>query len=222
VCRRLVRPGDPLQAAADLLVAALERVPRPRFAVSGGSAAAVLGLVRRALGPRWQQVRLTWVDERRVPFQDPASNRGEAYRQGHLDAGAPPGLELPLYLDGETAAQACGRVTTLLGGAFGGGLDVLLLGLGEDGHSASLFPGRPWPEALVHAVEASPKPPAARITLGLGLLATAPVAVLLALGGGKAPALRRLVKGDPALPASALPDLTIVTDVDLGEDHGHS
>jgi 6-phosphogluconolactonase len=165
-------------------------------------------------------VRLTWVDERRVPFQDPDSNRGEAYRLGHLAAGDPPLLELPLYLDGETGDQACRRVAASLADDFGGGLDVLLLGLGEDGHSASLFPGRPWPGASVHPVEDSPKPPPGRITLGLSLLRTAPAAVLLTLGQGKAAALGRLLQGDPALPASALPDLLVVTDLDLGEDHG--
>lgn len=218
--RRLLRPGDPVAAACGLLVAALEGLPLPRLAVSGGSALAVLGLVRRTLGPRWRQVRLVWVDERRVPFNEQASNRGEAYRRGCLDTADPPALELPLFLDGETGPGACLRVAEHLGRTFDGGLDAVLLGLGEDGHSASLFPGRPWPAALVHPVEDSPKPPPARITLGLGLLASAPVAVLLALGEAKAPALRRLLKGDPALPASALPDLTVVTDLDLGEDHG--
>jgi 6-phosphogluconolactonase len=108
----------------------------------------------------------------------------------------------------------------MLEDGFDGGLDVVLLGLGEDGHSASLFPGRAWPGAAVHAVEDSPKPPPGRITLGLGLLAAAPVAVLLALGEAKAPALRRLLRRDPALPASALPRLTVVTDLPSGECHG--
>jgi 6-phosphogluconolactonase len=165
-------------------------------------------------------VRLTWVDERQIACQDPASNRGEAYRLGYLEEGDPPGLELPLFLDGETGPEACRRVAASLASAFAGGLDVLLLGLGEDGHSASLFPGRVWPGVAVHAVADSPKPPAGRITLGLPLLATAPAAVLLALGEAKAPALRRLILGDPALPASALPQLTVVTDLELGDDHG--
>ena len=220
MARNLLHPEDPLGAAAGLLAAALDGFDRPRLAVSGGSAAAVLGRLRRAMGPRWRQVRLTWVDERRVPFLDPASNRGEAYRLGDLDEGDRPGLELALFLDGETGAGACRRVAAALEQDFGAGLDVLLLGLGEDGHSASLFPGRPWPRARVHLVEHSPKPPPARITLGLDLLAAAPVAVLVALGAAKAPALRRLLRGDPALPASALANLTVMTDLDLGEDHG--
>ena len=219
---RVIRTAAPLQAAADELCRALEGLPAPRLAVSGGSAAAVLGLARQALGAHWRQVRLTWVDERRVPFADPASSRGEAYRLGYLASGAPPALELPLYLDLETGSEACRRVEACLERDFGGGLDGLLLGLGEDGHTASLFPGRPWPGAWVHTVEDSPKPPPGRVTLGVTLLAAVPFAVMVVLGSAKAGALARLLRGDPALPASALQSLLIVTDLASaqGEDHG--
>jgi 6-phosphogluconolactonase len=212
-----------LAVTADLLCAAMEDLARPRLAVSGGSAAGALGLVRARMGPRWKRVRLTWVDERRVPFGDPESNRGQAYRLGYLEPGDPPAVELPLYLDGETAAEAWERVDGALSRDFGGDLDVLLLGLGEDGHSAALFPGRPWGTARVLLVDASPKPPSARITLSLAILTSAPVSVLAALGAGKAAALNRLLRGDPALPAAALSGLTVVTDIqDLvqGDDHG--
>jgi len=221
--RELIVSEVPLQTASDLLREALEGFESPRLAVSGGSAAAVLGLARIDLGHRWKRVRLTWVDERRVPALDPHSNRGEAYRLGYLDAGDAPAVELPLFLDGETPAQACLRVEEGLDSLFEGGLDVLLLGLGEDGHSASLFPGAPWPDLRVHAVDASPKPPAQRITLGLGLLADTPLAILVALGVTKAPALERLLRGDRALPASALGELIVVTDQSLiGAPHGRT
>lgn len=215
----LLPSGSPLAAASGLLAEALAGLDRPRLAVSGGSAAGAVGLLRRTLGPRWRQVRLVWADERRVPFAAPDSNRGQAYREGFLEAEDPPGLELPLFLDGETGPEACRRVAASLGPAFGGGLDAVLLGLGEDGHSAALFPGRPWYGAVVLAVEDSPKPPPGRITLGLGLLASAPVAILVVLGGAKAAALERLLRGDPALPASALANLTVVTSLSPGAGH---
>lgn len=215
-----LRAADPAAAAAELLITLLERCDdrrgAARLAVAGGSAAGALGRLRRGLRPGvWGRVLLTWVDERCVPFADPQSNRGAAYGDGHLDPADPPGLELPLYLDGETPPEACARVAARLGGAFQGGLDVLLLGMGEDGHIASLFPGRPFGRTggpPVFAVPDSPKPPCRRITLSLSLLAAAPDAVLVAAGAGKRAALARLAAGDPDLPGSALQGLKVISD----------
>jgi 6-phosphogluconolactonase len=209
---------DPAGAAVALLAPALTQCDRARggarLAVAGGSALAALGALRAALDPGvWRRLRLTWVDERCVPVADPQSNRGEALRAGHLDPAAPPGLELPLYLDRETPEAACARVARGLRDLFMGGLDALLLGMGEDGHLASLFPGHRWDVAVdVFPVPDSPKPPPSRITLALPLLAAAPTPVLLAAGSGKREALKRLAAGDPALPGTALKNLQVVTD----------
>ena len=221
MARTFLRAADPAAAAAELLVPLLERIDRERgrarLAVTGGSAVAPLGLVRRRLAAGvWGRLQLTWIDERCVPFGDPESNRGIAYRTGHLDPSDPPGLELPLFLDGEQPEAAAARVAAQLGGAFQGRLDVLLLGLGEDGHIASLFPGKPFRrpgDPLAFAVLDSPKPPPRRITLSLAALATAPGSVLVAFGEGKRDALARLAQGDPALPGSALDGLTVVSDL---------
>jgi len=198
---------------AELLAA---REGRLRLAVAGGSAGLVLGTARRRLGAGvWNRVRLTWVDERCVPFAHPDSNRGAAYRSGHLDGTDPPALELPLFLDGEAPAAACARVWAAFQGDFGNGLDLLLLGLGEDGHIASLFPGREWTaSAGVLAVADSPKPPASRISFTLPVLARTPATVMLVLGEAKRDALQRLRKGDPTLPASRLPGLEVFTDLE--------
>jgi 6-phosphogluconolactonase len=202
---------------------ALARSGSARLAVPGGSAASALGAARRALAADglWAKLSLTWVDERCVPSDDPASNRGAAYRAGHLDASAPPGHELALFEAGETPAQACARVGAALAAHFASGLDVVLLGLGEDGHVASLFPGHATPiaepGALVAHVPDSPKPPPRRITLTRRALASARTTIVLATGEGKRDALARLLAGDAALPALGLPGLTLVTDLaDLG------
>jgi 6-phosphogluconolactonase len=214
--RRSIRfhPQPAAEAARLLTEAIAAQAGESRLAVAGGSAAAVLGTVRRSLGAeRWGRVRLTWVDERCVPFSHPDSNRGTAYRDGHLDPSDPPGLELSLYLDHESPAAACARVELALRENFQSGLDLLLLGMGEDGHIASLFPGRVLTDAMVFAVKDSPKPPALRITLGLPFLAQASMAVMLALGRGKQAPLCRLASGDPALPATALRHLSVITDL---------
>jgi 6-phosphogluconolactonase len=99
---------------------------------------------------------------------------------------------------------------------FEGALDVLLLGMGEDGHIASLFPSRSLPDSgLVAHVSDSPKPPLDRITLTPAALATASRAVLSAFGESKREPLRRLLAGDQTLPAQALKGLVVVTDLDL-------
>jgi len=109
------------------------------------------------------------------------------------------------------------RVEAALDERFQGGLDVLLLGLGEDGHVASLFPGRSAGNGRVAHIRSSPKPPLERITLTRAFLATARCAVCLAAGEAKRDAAYRLASGDTGLPASGLPGLVLVTDLDLGE-----
>jgi 6-phosphogluconolactonase len=83
-----------------------------------------------------------------------------------------------------------------------------LVGIGEDGHFASLFPNHPGLSELatVFAVTDSPKPPARRLTLGLGPISQSQHVVILALGAAKGDVARRAWRGpDRALPVSLLP-----------------
>ena len=96
-------------------------------------------------------------------------------------------------------------------------LDVALLGMGPDGHTASLFPGNEAlrAEGIAAGVRNAPKPPPERVTLTLPYLNSARRIVLLTTGEAKAPALARVVAGpDEATPSSlrARDRLEIVAD----------
>jgi 6-phosphogluconolactonase len=208
----LVVSRAPVAEAAARLVAALEAIDGPaRLGIAGGSVLDVLG--QGSLAASWSRIRLTWVDERLVRVSDPASNRGAAFARTRAPLAA---RVLPLLLDGELEQPqlAVARVEAELATHWQGALDVTLLGLGEDGHVASLFPGHPFDTDGAHVmlVHDAPKPPPERITLTLSMLRTARTHVVYAVGAGKRDAIARVRAGDPTLPASHLEGVVIVTD----------
>lgn len=185
---------------------------RGRFAValSGGSTPRAL-FQRLAEPPRrdeipWARVEVFWADERCVPPDHPDSNYGMA-RAALLDPiGVPaervhrvPG-EAP---DPAAAAAACeAEIARALGGTPGGPppvLDLVLLGMGADGHTASLFPGtaalaerRRW--VMANFV---PRLAAHRITLTYPILNRAAHVLFLVAGADKAEVLREALEGPP-------------------------
>jgi 6-phosphogluconolactonase len=157
----------------------------------------------------WAGVELWLGDERLVPPDDPQSN----YRmvaETLLPGGA---LAHPVPTGGsaEEAASAYTREIRRRVPAGPDGvpeLDLALLGLGEDGHLASLFPHSPALAArdeVCVAVHEAPKPPPDRVSLTLDVLRAAGSTVVLAVGEGKAWAAAATLSGpDPGVPASLL------------------
>jgi 6-phosphogluconolactonase len=196
---------DPQQAAA----AAAERMQATAGAgghiglAGGHTPRRAYELVAAASGIDWSRVDLWFCDERCVPPEDPESN----YRL--VAESLLPGAA------GVRVHQVDGRAQPDAGAAAyaeeirGVTLDLALLGLGEDGHTASLFPGSPALQERTReavAVVAS-KPPPNRITLTLPVLEAARELVVLAVGAGKADAVSAVLSGpDPRYPASLLPD----------------
>ena len=106
---------------------------------------------------------------------------------------------IPGELGAEAAAAAYERVLDSLGD-----LDLILLGLGDDGHTASLFPSHPElrAEGLVTAVHDAPKPPRDRVSMTLKAINSARRVVFLVTGPGKRDAFSRAIGRRPDVPAA--------------------
>ncbi|HEU4656651.1 MAG TPA: 6-phosphogluconolactonase [Capillimicrobium sp.] len=161
----------------------------------------------------WRHVHLWLSDERAVPPDDDESNF-KMIRRSLLDRIDIPEGNVHRVL-GELGADAAADAYEheihehVVGGPDGVPLfDVVMCGMGPDGHTCSLFPGHPALEIadrIVAPVHDSPKPPPDRVTFTLPLLHAATRLLLLVAGEGKRDALDRVRAGaDPETPASLL------------------
>ena len=157
----------------------------------------------------WARLRVLMGDERLVPVDHPESNWGQATRALLGRVPIPPEglLRPPVELPGPDAAAAYERALRALPATRAGWprLDVVWLGMGEDGHCLSLFPGRPEVELtdrLVVDVHDTPKPPPDRLSLTLPALRGGGCCAILAAGAGKAEMVARALAGDESLPVT--------------------
>ncbi|XP_054039407.1 6-phosphogluconolactonase [Rissa tridactyla] len=180
--------------------------------LSGGSLVGILSrhLPAAAAGPaapaRWL---VAFCDERLVPPEHPESTGG-AYKAQLLPRLPGPGPRVLALTPGLSPAAAAEDYAAQLRQAFPGQevpvFDLLVLGVGPDGHTCSLFPGHPLlqeKEKIVAAITDSPKPPPERITLTLPVLNAARMVVFVATGEGKAAVLKRILEGDEENPLPA-------------------
>ncbi|HEX4932709.1 MAG TPA: 6-phosphogluconolactonase [Gemmatimonadaceae bacterium] len=169
-------------------------------AVPGGSVAARLLPALAAAEIPWSQGDLFWVDERVVPWSHPESNYGAA-RAGWLRALEGSALRVhPVPVEAPSLAECAERYEATVRACLGprATLDVAILGVGEDGHVASLFPGHDAAldsTRLVVPVEGAPKPPPARVSLTMPVLARAHAVVVAAYGDAKRPVIAEAVRG---------------------------
>ena len=177
------------------------------LAVSGGRTPRELFELLAARDLEWGRVCLLFADERALPPDDAEAN----YRlvRETLLARVTPGVVL--RVPGELGAdQAASWYDALVGRLQP--LDLVLLGMGEDGHCASLFPGNPALDAAgwAVAVHGAPKPPPDRVSLTLGCLRNARRVVFLVTGADKADALRAAQRGE--VPAGLIPNAEWLVD----------
>jgi 6-phosphogluconolactonase len=189
---------------AERIIEAFHRRPTDSFslAVSGGE------LARRCYerladdaGNQidWWKVDLYWGDERCVPHEDPDSNY-RLVKESLLSRVGAVNANYPMFCD-----QGPDPYQLLLGEL--GKLDVVHLGLGPDGHTASIFPGSPGFEAdpgrlVVMNEDPSGTNPHPRMTLTLAGIARAHLVVVTVSGEEKREALDRVRAGDPTCPGA--------------------
>ncbi len=184
---------------------------RCRLAVAGGStpAPAFEWLADNLSADLAGNLVVTTVDERHLPLDDDlpgglqAEHNLRLLNRCWLARTSTPPRVLSMVRSG-SLTRACASYSEDF--AELGGLDVLLLGMGPDGHIASLFPGHPGLDAsgVCLAIHDSPKPPPERLTLTMHVLQAAPVAVLMATGAAKAEALSGVLAGDERWPVARL------------------
>ncbi len=198
---RLYSDKEALSRAAAEAVAAFARsciAERGRFtvALAGGSTPRRLyEILAEDYGDTlpWDAVHVFWGDERHVPHVDPKSNYRMA-REALLDRVAIPPAHIHPIPTGEDPDSDAGAYARAVDAALAGDhgrFDLILLGLGDDGHTASLFPGSPALDETARTAVAAPAPvdPRQRITLTFPAINRARQVFFLVAGADKGPAL---------------------------------
>ncbi len=205
----MITPVDDVpRAFSDVVVESFAARPGPRFALvlSGGpTAQACYEVLAGTDRIDWAVVDVYVGDERMVPLDDVDSN-ARLIREALLDRIAPVGSFTPMSTEGpvDECVAAYQRVMSDL--VTGPGIDLIHLGMGPDGHTASLFPGAPTldagPGVLVLATEdPAGNNPHPRLTLTLPAINSARLAVFTVAGPSKAAAVAALLRGED-LPAA--------------------
>jgi 6-phosphogluconolactonase len=183
----------------ELAALTLPYLLKGNIALSGGSTYGRLLPLWAGLSPDCRAATFFPVDERIVDFDDPSSNWGTIYRQFLLQIGKSE--------DKANFAASADAYRDLLKSHFQAEMpmfDVVFLGVGDDGHTASLFPGENHLDDLGSVIleTTSPKPPFRRVTLGLGPLIAAKTLIAVIAGKEKKHIAAKIFTKDETLPIS--------------------
>lgn len=208
----ILADGEALARRAAEEVAQQANASADRFALclSGGSTPKRAYEILAGLSLPWDRVHLFWGDERFVPPDDQRSN----YRMTRLalidKVPIPPGNVHPIPTVGLSPEEAAAAYQDTLAAFYGAGaldsarplFDLVLLGLGTNGHTASLFPDTPvLEEHVAWAAPVTPTGEPTRITLTYPALESARDVLFLVGGADKQEMLSRLRAGDGTIPA---------------------
>jgi 6-phosphogluconolactonase len=185
-------PEDVAAAAASDIAGALREGARS-LVLAGGTTPQRCYELLSQMDIEWGRVTILFGDERCVHPDHPDSNYRMA-RETLLDRVSPATVHrMPAELGPDEGAGLYAHIVASVAP-----LDIVTLGVGEDGHTASLFPGHPALKAtaLVVGIRDSPKPPPQRVTMTLPALQRARRVIILATGAGKADAVAKAKRGE--------------------------
>jgi 6-phosphogluconolactonase len=191
------------------------------LAVSGGSTPRAFLAELATLKLPWAALHIFQVDERLAPAGHPDRNLTglQAALLGRVPI--PPGNVHPMPVEAADLDAAAAAYAAELQAVTGDGrLDVVHLGLGDDGHTASWPPGDPVVDATADVALVGPLNGRMRMTLTPPAVNRARFIVWLIAGASKAPAVARLLAGDASLPASRArrTDMTLLADTPAAAD----
>ena len=211
------------------LASAQARGEVPNVGLTGGSIAEAIHAELGRRGPAadvdWSRVVFWWGDERYVAADSPDRN-ARAARDSFLDVvGADPAHvhEAPATDSGLSLAEAAASYGETVRREGSGAFEILMLGVGPDGHVASLFPGHPAldvDDQVAIAVPDSPKPPPERITLSFSAFERSRAIFFVVSGAEKADAVARALAPDGS-PGATVHDTPArgVTGLPASPDH---
>lgn len=210
VIHRFVDADQLADASAELirarLDAAIAAAGRASLALAGGKTPQALHSRLAKLPLDWSRIHIYFGDDRCVPPYNEASNY-RAARKSLLDHVPIPGPHIH-RIEGERGpGEAAALYNAVIAEAQP--IDVIVLGMGDDGHTASLFPGEPEPPAgaLVAATH-SPVSPQDRVTLTLPAIRACGTVILQVTGANKAARLAQvyaeLTAGTPTFPVAKI------------------
>ncbi|MES2755582.1 MAG: 6-phosphogluconolactonase [Pseudomonadota bacterium] len=196
-------------------------------ALSGGRTPLPIYTALAAAKLDWKRVTIIPTDERIVPLGDPLSNV-TAIAKAFLPKGA---RVIPIVPTATADYKAAGRSADALMQDIHFPLDLVLLGVGEDGHTASIFPGVDFDEAVAgpnerRALGVMPDPlpkdaPVARVTLSRAAIVTARALTIAVAGAAKRKVIEDAIKQGPGSPypiGRVLADVELPVDIHWSEE----
>ena len=204
--RRSPDPQALAHAVASFIAAHIAAVMTERgschLALAGGGTPQATYLLLRDMTVDWSRLHIWFGDERCLPVghADRNDTMVKLALLDHVPLPAGQFHPIPAELGPEAAAHSYSEQLGTIER-----LDIVLLGFGEDGHTASLFPGNAALELDAAAVPVfkAPKPPPHRISLSLNTIRQAGERIVLAAGSAKRGSLARILAGEP-LPAAMI------------------